>query len=117
MDRHEKIDYLEFPAKDLEAIKRFFTALFNWEFQDYGSEYIAFSHQGLDGGFYQSVQKSTTENGSVLTIFYSKNLEKTRSKVVSCGGEICKDIFPFPGGRRFQFLDPNGNEYGVWSDC
>ena len=116
MNEHEKINYVEFPAKDMEATKAFFKEAFDWSFEDYGPEYIAFADEGIDGGFYKSELNVSTEKGSALIVFYSKELEKTQSKIVDAGGEIIKPIFSFPGGRRFHFSDPNGNEYAVWSD-
>jgi len=116
MNQHEKINYVEFPAKDVAATKVFFEKAFGWNFVDYGPEYTAFSDQGLDGGFYKSNQSSSTENGSALIVFYSSNLEQTKSKIEAAGGTIIKPIFEFPGGRRFHFCDPNKNEYAVWSD-
>jgi predicted enzyme related to lactoylglutathione lyase len=116
MNEHEKINYVEFPAKNIEATKDFFTAVFNWSFVDYGPEYTAFSNEGLDGGFFKSDLTVSTKIGSALIVFYSNDLEKTQSKIESAGGSIIKPIFSFPGGRRFHFSDPNGNEYAVWSD-
>ncbi len=116
MPQHEKIDYVEFPARDIEQTKTFFSTVFGWAFTDYGPEYTAFSGQGLDGGFFASDQASTTQSGSALIVFYSKALEQTRDKIERAGGNIIKPIFSFPGGRRFHFSDPNGNEYAVWSD-
>ena len=116
MNEHEKINYVEFPAKDIEATKAFFDSTFGWSFVDYGPEYSAFSDEGLDGGFYKSDLSVSTENGSALIVFYSKELESTKSKIENAGGSIIKPIFSFPGGRRFHFGDPSGNEYAVWSD-
>ena len=116
MNEHEQINYVEFPAKDIEAAKEFFATVFGWDFVDYGPEYSAFSSGGLAGGFFQSDLTVSTENGSALVIFYSKELEQTQSKIENAGGSIIKPIFSFPGGRRFHFGDPNGNEYAVWSD-
>jgi predicted enzyme related to lactoylglutathione lyase len=116
MNEHEKINYVEFPAKDIEAAKSFFTEVFGWSFVDYGPEYIAFSNEGLDGGFFKSELAASTENGSALIVFYSKDLNDTQLKIENAGGSIIKPIFSFPGGRRFHFGDPNGNEYAVWSD-
>ena len=115
MNKHEKINYLEFPARDIEAIKHFFTLAFDWSFVDYGPEYTAFSDEGIDGGFFKSDLSSSTENGSVLVVFYSNDIEKTQSKIQKAGGTVVKALFPFPGGHRFHFCDPNGNEYAVWS--
>ncbi len=116
MNKHEKINYVEFPAKNIETTKAFFTEVFGWSFVDYGPEYTAFSNEGIDGGFFKSDLTSSTANGSALIVFYSKDLEETQSKIVNAGGKIIKPIFSFPGGRRFHFSAPNGNEYAVWSD-
>ena len=116
MNKHETINYVEFPSKDLEKTKIFFSEVFGWQFQDYGADYIAFSNQGLDGGFYQSDKKVSTDTGSVLIVFYSDNLETTLAKVKAAGGTVIKPVFSFPGGRRFHFGDINGNEYAVWSN-
>jgi predicted enzyme related to lactoylglutathione lyase len=116
MSNHEKISYVEFPARDIEKTKAFFTAAFGWSFTDYGPEYIAFTDEGIDGGFFKSDLSVSTEKGSALIVFYSKELEATQAKIEAAGGAVIKPIFPFPGGRRFHFSDPNGNEYAVWSD-
>jgi predicted enzyme related to lactoylglutathione lyase len=116
MTEHEKINYVEFPAKDIPATKDFFQSVFGWLFEDYGPEYTAFSNQGLDGGFFKSETASSTERGAALIILYSNNLEKTQTKIEQAGGEIVKPIFSFPGGRRFHFLEPSGNELAIWSD-
>ena len=118
MSQQEKINYLEFPAKDLKASKGFFEAVFAWKFVDYGPEYAAFSkvEAGMDGGFYQSDLTVSAEQGSALVVFYSENLEQTQASIESAGGVISKTIFAFPGGRRFHFIDPSGNEFAVWSD-
>jgi predicted enzyme related to lactoylglutathione lyase len=116
MNRHEKINYVEFPSKDLEITKTFFSAAFGWSFVDYGPEYVAFTNEGLDGGFFKSDLKSSSDNGSALIVLYSNELETTLAKIEKAGGAIIKPIFSFPGGRRFHFIDPNGNEYAVWSE-
>jgi predicted enzyme related to lactoylglutathione lyase len=116
MNEHEKINYLEFPARDLTETKAFFTKVFDWQFTDYGPEYCAFSNAGIDGGFFKSNLHASTDAGSALIVFYSENLAGTMEIIESAGGKIVKPIFAFPGGRRFHFCDPNGNEYAVWSD-
>lgn len=115
MTRGEKLNYVEFPARDLSATKTFFEDAFGWSFEDFGPEYSAFTNQGLDGGFYQSDLTSTTANGSALLVLLSENLEVTQSAVESAGGKISRPIFSFPGGQRFHFIEPSGNELAVWS--
>ncbi len=115
-NEHEKINYVELPATDLTAVKEFFSQVFGWRFVDYGPEYAAFSNAGIDGGFYQSTLSASTQTGSALIVFYSNALEETQHKIENHGGTILKPIFAFPGGRRFHFSDPAGNEFAVWSD-
>ena len=116
MNKDEKVNYVEYPAFDLAATKAFFSKVFGWSFVDYGDNYTAFSNEGLDGGFYKSELKSTSEHGAALLIFYSSSLEQTLEKVTANGGSISQEIFSFPGGRRFHFIEPSGNELAVWSD-
>jgi len=115
-EKHEKINYVEFPAINLAATKAFFIQAFGWDFVDYGDGYSAFSNQGLDGGFFQSTLSSTTANGSALVVLYSQDLELSRLNVEKAGGIIVRPIFSFPGGRRFHFTEPSGNELAIWSD-
>ena len=88
--KHEKINYLEFPAKDIAVTKKFFSAVFDWSFTDYGPDYIAFSNAGIDGGFYQSDLTFSTKAGSVLIVFYSKEIETTQTKIITAGGKSHK---------------------------
>lgn len=110
--QHEQIQYVEFLSRDLGKIKDFYSKCFDWSFTDYGPEYTAFEGEHVDGGFTLGEPKQ----GSILVILYSNALESTKEKVEKTGGGITKDIFSFPGGRRFQFTDPDGNELAVWSD-
>lgn len=110
---HHAIDYIEFTVTDVAAAKQFYAAAFDWSFNDYGDEYAGI--KGVDreiGGFAQG----TPAKGGPLVVLYSKNLEDTLRRVRDAGGKIAKDPFEFPGGRRFQFLDPAGNELAVWSE-
>lgn len=116
MSNHEKLNYVEFPTCDLSATKNFFTNVFNWQFTDYGPEYTAFSGQGLDGGFFKAPLKSLTQHGAALLVFYSNDIHATYKKVAQYGGKIVKPIFEFPGGCRFHFTEPSGNEFAVWSE-
>ena len=116
MHEHEKVDYVEMPASDFERTKAFFGEVFGWKIEDAGPDYLAFTDQGVDGGFYRSDQTMSSEAGSALVIFYSVDLESTEQKVVNANGSISRPTFHFPGGRRFHFIDPNGNEFAVWSD-
>ena len=116
MQIDKRINYVELPASDFDAFEAFYSSTFGWKFTDYGPEYRAFNDGSFDGGIYKSELRSTSETGGALIIMYAENLEETRDRVVANGGTICKGIFSFPGGRRFQFHDPHGNELAVWSD-
>lgn len=116
MKAHQVINYLEFPARDMKATKTFFSNVFGWTFTDFGPDYTAFSEGSVDGGFYHASLYSSTVSGAALTVFYSNNLEATQASIEAAGGKIVKAIFDFPGGRRFHFYEPSGNEFAVWSD-
>jgi predicted enzyme related to lactoylglutathione lyase len=108
-----QINYVEFKAKDLEKIKKFYSRCFGWAFTDYGPDYVSFSRSGLAGGFEKTDQKIV--NG-VLIVLYHQDLDAIKAKIIEAGGKISKDIFQFPGGHRFHFTDPEGHELAVWSD-
>ncbi len=113
MRKDGKIDYVEFPGADLAATKAFYGAAFGWKFQDYGPSYAAFEGEGADGGFSGDAAEAPI---MPLVILYAHDLEAMASKVRGAGGVINKAIFSFPGGRRFHFTDPSGNELAVWSE-
>ena len=112
-DQHNQIDYIEFPATDIAATKNFYTTVFGWKFTDYGPDYVSFEDGRLSGGFEKT---DSVSKGGPLIVLFSSELEKTRQAVIAAGGTISKPVFTFPGGFRFHFLDPNGNELAVWSD-
>ena len=109
------INYVEFPAKNLIATKQFFQQAFQWSFEDYGPDYTAFTNEGISGGFFSSSLCSTTAQGGALVVLLSNDLEVSYAQVTSAGGKISEEIFSFPGGRRFHFIEPSGNELAVWS--
>ena len=110
-----QIDYIEFPATDIEATKRFYQQVFGWKFQDYGPDYTSFLDGRLAGGFTKDAHP-TAPSGGPLVVIYAASLEEIYGEVKTAGGKIVKEIFGFPGGRRFHFTDPNGNELAVWSE-
>jgi predicted enzyme related to lactoylglutathione lyase len=112
-DRNLQIDYVEFPATEIEATKRLYRAAFGWNFTDYGPNYTSFHDGRLGGGFTTSAKPV---KGGPLVVLYAKDLEATQGKVADSGGEALIETFEFPGGRRFHFADPNGNELAVWSE-
>ena len=116
MPTHGKIDYIELPAANFEAVEQFYTQVFGWTFLSYGPNYHAFNDGKMDGGFYPSDQHSSAKDGAALIIFYSNDIATTYKAIVDAGGTILKEIFSFPGGRRFHFADPSNNELAVWTD-
>jgi len=108
-----QIDYVEFPATDIVATKQFYSAAFGWTFEDYGPNYTSFQDGRLSGGFTKDLPAPSK---GTLIVLYSSDLVASQGKIKAAGGSIAKDIFSFPGGRRFHFIDPNGNELAVWSD-
>lgn len=107
-----KLDYLEMPGGDLAATKAFYAEAFGWSFQDYGPTYAAFD-QGLDGGFDADAAEAAK---APLPVLYAHDLEAMADKVTAAGGALTRAIYAFPGGRRFHFRDPAGNELAVWSE-
>lgn len=107
------IDYIELRAADLEAVKKFYSDCFGWEFADYGPDYSSFARSGVSGGFEKS---DIPPADGVLVVLYHKDLEGIRKIISKAGGVVVRDVFSFPGGRRFHFRDPAGNQLAVWSD-
>lgn len=107
-----KIDYVELPAAELPASKAFYAAAFGWGFTDYGPAYAAFEGGGVDGGLDADRGEAPA---APLVVLYAHDLEAMEARVQSAGGAVVKPIFAFPGGRRFHFRDPAGNELAVWS--
>jgi hypothetical protein len=108
-----QMDYIEFPATGIAATKAFYQRVFGWEFEDYGPDYTSFKDGRLSGGF---TTGATVAHGGVLVVIHAPDLAATEAEVVAAGGVIVKPAFSFPGGRRFHFTDPNGNELSVWSE-
>ncbi len=109
-----KIDYLEFPATDIEGSKLFYSTVFGWKFEDYGPEYTSFSDGRLSGGFSSRIAAPAK---GLLIVIYCQNLNEAQRRIRDAGGAVVKATFAFPGGTRFHFTDPNGNELAVWSEA
>ena len=108
------INYIEFPVNKIAETKAFYQQIFGWEFTDWGPNYISFSGAGIDGGFNGESRVEATKPG-VLVVLYADDLDATLEKVKQADAEIVAAIYDFPGGRRFHFRDPNGNELAIWS--
>lgn len=110
----KQIDYVEFPTTDVNLAKAFYGAVFGWKFEDYGPGYTSFFDGRIGGGF--TTQMQPPAKGALLVI-YTHDLSAIQGRIVSAGGQIVRETFSFPGGRRFHFTDPDGNELAVWSDA
>ncbi len=109
----KRIDYIEIPVTDPAKARDFLAALFDWTFEEWGADYVSFNDGRLDGGLRRS-EESAPATG-VLLVFYSENLERDVERVKELGATISQDIFDFPGGKRFHFVDPVGTEFAMWS--
>lgn len=112
---HHTIDYIELAVSDLAATKAFYEAAFGWGFNDYGPEYAgirAADGEGEVGGLNAT---ATPVRGGPLVLLYSDDLDATVTAVQQAGGSVTEGPYEFPGGRRFHFTDPSGNELGVWA--
>ncbi len=114
MRAENRIDYIEIPATDLPRAREFLEAMFGWTFQEWGDDYLSFKDGRLDGGLRRADQPASADGA--LIVLYSENLERDVERVKQLGGTISEDIFSFPGGRRFHFIDPVGNPFAIWSD-
>ena len=114
MSAENQIDYIEIPVTDLHRAREFFTAMFGWEFQEWGDDYMSFKDGRLDGGLRRATEPAPATG--VLLVFYSEDLERDVARVQELGASISQETFAFPGGRRFHFIDPVGTEYAMWTD-
>jgi uncharacterized protein len=112
-EHDRRIDYLELAATDVARTKRFYVDAFGWKFTDYGPDYTSFEDGRLSGGFRKA---DGVEPGGALIVIFAIDLAAAEKRVTKAGGRIVKPVFDFPGGRRFHFTDPSGNELAVWSD-
>lgn len=111
---HHAIDYVEIQVRDLERAKAFYAAAFGWTFNDYGPAYAGIrwlSGEGEVGGL---AVGEPSGSGGVSVLLYSDDLDATVAAVEAAGGSVADAPYDFPGGRRFFFLDPDGNRLGAW---
>lgn len=109
---YRQIDNIEFNVSDIDRAKRFYGAAFGWSFVSYGPTYMEFSDGRLTGGF--TTGEPVRPRGP-LVILYAEDLIETQSRLKAAGATISREIFSFPGGKRFHFIDLDGYELAVWS--
>jgi len=112
-DHDRQVDYVEFGASDIGRTKQFYQQVFGWEFQDYGPDYTSFRDGRLSGGF---TKDAPVRPANPLVVIYASQLEAIEAQIKQAGGKIVRQTYSFPGGRRFHFSDPCGNELAVWTD-
>lgn len=109
-----RVDYIELATHSTASTKAFYGAVMGWKFEDYGPEYTCFHDGRLAGGF--STERQAHAGAGPLVVLYVTDLAAAERRVVDAGGRITKPVFSFPGGRRFHFTDPSGNELAIWSE-
>ncbi len=112
-EQDRRMDYIEFGTTDIEATRKFYSEVFGWAFTDYGPDYTSFKDGRMAGGF---ASAPTVTAGSPLVVLYAIDLTEIEAAIRENGGQVVRETFEFPGGRRFHFTDPGGNELAVWSD-
>ena len=100
-------DFLELPVADVKAAQAFYGAAFGWEMTGFGPTYACTLTGDTDIGLQADAAEATR---APLPVIQVDDLEASLAAVTGAGGTIVRPIFSFPGGRRFQFLDPGGNE-------
>lgn len=115
MPTHNQIDLIEFPAAtaELAATRSFYERAFDWAFTDYG-QYVDTADSGTVAGI--NAVPDELQQTMPLTVIYVDDLDAAKARVTDAGGVILHDPYAFPGGRRFHFTDPAGNELAVWSE-
>ncbi|MGE0488465.1 MAG: VOC family protein [Vulcanimicrobiota bacterium] len=111
---HHSIDYIEFTVSDLDRAKSFYGEAFGWAFTDYAPVYAGIRIGDREVG---GLTVGEVQSGGPLVVLYSADLEQSLASVKQAGGTICREPFDFPGGRRFHFYDPSGNQLAVWADA
>jgi len=118
---HHTIDYVEIPVTDMAAAQEFYGTAFGWRFTSYGEGYAgvrtAAESEGEEAGGLTLAEAEKVARAGPFVILYSEDLEATLEAVRAAGGQVVDGPYDFPGGRRFHFLDPSGNELGVWTSA
>ncbi len=104
-----RVDYLELSVARGPEARAFYEKAFGWTFQEWGPEYLAFDDGREAGGL-----RVAPEHKPPLAILLTKDLDAARARVTAAGGKVLGPDHVFPGGRRFHFVDPAGNELAVW---
>lgn len=112
LDRMARFTMVEFPSGSAADSAAFFEKAFGWSHLAYGPEYtdVALGN-GQSLGFQQDPSEAPE---GPLVVLEVDDLDAVRNNVLAAGGTISVEPFDFPGGRRFHFREPGGNELAVW---
>jgi len=105
-----RVDYVELSVGAGPGARKFYESAFGWSFEEWGPDYLAFNDGREAGGLRVEAQRR-----SPLVILLADDLDAVRASVTRAGGKVLGPDHVFPGGRRFHFLDPDGNEVAVWT--
>jgi predicted enzyme related to lactoylglutathione lyase len=114
--RHHAIDYVEIPVIDVAAAKAFYRSAFGWTFTDYGPDYAGIQDPARSAEAGGLAKTDAVRSGGLVVLLFSEDLNASVDAVVAAGGRIVNGPYEFPGGRRFEFTDPSGNQLGVWAE-
>lgn len=114
-ETHHHISYVEIPAPDLDAATAFYGSAFGWSFNDYGGAYAGIVAPGGEGEVGGLNPQGTPSRGDLLVLLFSEDLAATQAAVEAAGGDVVQGPYPYPGGHRFHFTDPAGNELAVYA--
>ena len=103
-----RFNYVELSVAATAGAREFYASSFGWTFTDFGPTYSATSSGDTDLGL------DADRSAPPLPVIESTDVAASRDAVVAAGGSIVRDVYEFPGGRRFEFTDPDGNELAVW---
>ena len=106
-----RLDYVELPVTDTTAARQFYEQAFGWSMTEFAPTYAATTTNDTDVGIASDPEHKPK---APLAVIQVKDLEAAQASIERAGGSIVKPIFGFPGGRRFEFLDPAGNQLAVW---
>ena len=103
------IDYIEFTSPEPDGTQAFFAAAFGWDFVEYGPDYRDIQGAGTGGGLERGAAQAP------IVVLRAEDLDAALDQVRAAGAEITREIFAFPGGRRFEFRAPGGIAMAVWT--
>lgn len=109
-----QIDYVEFPSIDNVRSRKFFADAFSWHHVSFSPSYDEIRGAGLLAGVESG---EAVKTAAPIAVIRTSDFEAAKQAVIAAGGTITLPLFEYPGGRRFHFREPGGNELGVWTNA